>query len=84
MQTKRVNRLLQELGLRYHDGLPISEITEILIQNGLPVLEDGLYCGHEGKFSEPLGKFGKRCLYLHLSWYRMPETGRYEIVAYVN
>lgn len=75
----RVNDKLYRLGITYHDGLPINLIDAILTENGFNALSEGIYTGHDGKHSEPVG-FNS---YLHLSWHRM-ESGRYEIVAYVN
>lgn len=74
----RVNRQLQQLPI-YHDGLPLTEIDNILAANGASALEEAIYCGREGKVHEQV----QSNTWLTMTWYKM-ESGRYEIVAYVS
>lgn len=74
----RVNRQLQQLAI-YHDGLPLTQIDNILADNGFSALEEAIYCGREGKVHEQIGSK----TWLLMTWYKM-ESGRYEIVAYVS
>lgn len=85
-RLRRVNAELYQLGLEYHDTLSYSlnAADRILLKHGFqetyrdttpPVILTGL----EGKQHSDVGE-GK---YLTLAWHRM-ESGRYEVVAYVN
>jgi hypothetical protein len=76
---RRVNGLLWELGLTYHDGLPITDIDRILAVNGFACTESAIYCGRDGHSLEQVGAHS----WLSLSWHRM-ESGRYEVTAYVS
>ena len=75
-----VNKALHALGLIYHQGLPIQEITDILNSNGFNgEIMEGIYCGHDGRISENLtDRIG-----FNMTWHRMP-SGRFEIVAYIS
>ena len=77
--TKRVNDQLYNLGLQYWNYLPIFEIDSILVEFGFDATEPAIYCGREGNTHEPVGD-GK---FLSMTWHKM-ESGRYEIVAYLN
>jgi hypothetical protein len=76
----RVNTLLFELGREYHDGLPLRRIDAILQAHGFTGLDDGLYCGRDGRITE---KVSERTWFI-LSWHKMCVTGRYEVIAYVS
>jgi hypothetical protein len=77
--TRAVNDALYGMGRTYHDGVPLTTVSELLVHYGFDALEDMLLCGHVGSFNAEVG----RNRFLTLSWYRM-ESGRYEVVAYVN
>jgi len=74
----RVNNDLHKLPI-YHDGLPLSEIDNILGRHGFNALEPAIYCGASGSCTDKVGPN----TYLALSWYKM-ESGRYEVTAYVS
>lgn len=79
-RARRANEALYQLGLTYHEGLPIDQIGSILSENGFDTESlEGIYCGDSGRASDPVS--AKR--YLCLTWYRMPSR-RFEIVAYVS
>ena len=63
----------------YHQSLPLADIDAILTANGFKPLEEGIYCGHQGRINDQVGEFS----YLVMSWYRMP-SGRFEINAYIS
>lgn len=77
---RRANEDFYKLGLRYHDGLPISEIDAILEAHGFSVLEEAIYCGRKGSAHEQVGPF----TWFTMSWHKMEVTGRYEVTAYVS
>lgn len=74
-----VNSRLYDLGKVYHAYIPVYEIDSILVDNGFEATEPAIYCGADGKDHQEVGH-GK---YLSLAWHKM-ESGRYEIVAYLN
>jgi hypothetical protein len=81
----RVNADLYQLGLEYRDTLSYSlnAIDRILLANGFVItsgsIELAICTGINGQRHIEVGE-GK---WLSLSWYRL-DSGRYEIVAYVN
>jgi hypothetical protein len=77
---QQANEALAALGRTYHNGLPIAEIDQILTNAGLREMEDGIYCGDNGRTIEQVGDR----TWLSLSWHRMEESRRFEIVAYVS
>jgi hypothetical protein len=77
---KQANDALYDLGLIYHDGLPIQEINWILTRyDDFNPLEDAIYCGRDGQVHEQVGAK----TWLTMTWHKM-ESGRYEIVAYLS
>lgn len=74
-----VNNELSNLGKKYHDGLPIQQIDDILDAYDFKETEPAIYCGRDGRTNE---KVGDRT-WLSLSWHKM-DSGRYEVVAYVS
>ena len=74
-----VNTELHDLGKVYHEHLPIQQIDEILELYGFNPTEPAIYCGADGASHEHVG----HNKYLSLTWHKM-ESGRYEIVAYLN
>ena len=74
------NNELAELSKRYHDGIPIREIDAILIENEFNPTHPAIYCGREGSSHEQVGPN----TWLSITWYKMEETGRYEITAYLS
>ena len=77
---RRVNNDLFRMGQTYHESLPLAFIDEVLRMNNFKPLADGIYCGREGKVTEQVGER----TWLTMTWYKMPNTGRYEVVAYVS
>jgi hypothetical protein len=77
--TTRVNVELYEMGLTYHDGVPLSHVNEILCVNGFNPLDAMILCGRTGQLHESVG----RNRWLSLTWYKM-ASGRYEVIAYVS
>jgi hypothetical protein len=80
VQRKAVNTELAVLGRSYHDSLPLSLIDGILTNHGFKSLEEGIYCGREGRVHEQVGTR----TWLSFSWYKMDHSGRYEVTAYVS
>ena len=78
--ANRVNGVLYRLGLKYHDYIPVYEIDSALVNNGFEATEPAIYCGADGQIHEEVG----HGMYLTMTWHKMEETGRYEIVAYLN
>lgn len=78
-QQNKANNALYELGLTFHDFVPLDTVASILDKNGFDPLEEMILCGREGRLNEPIG----RNRWLSLTWYKM-ESGRYEVVAYVS
>lgn len=92
-QKDQANRQLAELTTprgrtEYFESVPIREMLEILDDAGFKYdPDDGamILCGREGSASVDLTLPGSRGEYgLHFTWYKMPVSGRYEIVAYVS
>ena len=75
----QVNERLYNLGKVYHNYIPVYEIDSALVESGFEATEPAIYCGADGKSHEEVGH-GK---YLSMTWHKM-ESGRYEIVAYLN
>jgi hypothetical protein len=87
--ASRANRELEALVRgRYFSAIPLDRIYDIVEEEGFSFLEEEqqcLLCGREGKATWELfwlGKPAKRMLVL--TWYKMEETGRYEVVPYVS
>jgi hypothetical protein len=76
---KATNRRLASLP-NYHPFIPNSDIDAILTSAGFKPLEEGIYCGREGRVTEQVGEN----TWLSMTWYKMEATGNYEIVAYVS
>lgn len=75
----KANNAFYKLGRVYHDGLALAEIDAVLMANGFTGMEDALYCGRDGQAHEQVG----RRTWITLAWHKM-ESGRYEIVVYLN
>jgi hypothetical protein len=76
----RVNEQLWHLGLNYWVSIPLNTVNSILEESGLlPLVDACLLLGHDGTIHEQVAPDA----WLTLSWHRM-ESGRYEVVAYVN
>jgi hypothetical protein len=78
-QRNKANRMLAALP-SYHNAIPNADIDNILSATGFSQLAEGIYCGRDGQVHEQVGPN----TWLHLTWHKMEETGRYEIVAYVS
>lgn len=76
---EKVNAELAAMPI-YHPFIPLGDIDNILTKHGFNELEPAIYCGRQGRSNE---KIGERS-YLSLTWYKMEESGRYEVVAYVS
>jgi hypothetical protein len=76
----RANTKLAALGSKYHDGLALDKMDAILTEHGFKTLESAIYCGRDGRSHEQVGER----TWLSLTWHKMEQTGRYEIVAYLS
>jgi DNA-binding PucR family transcriptional regulator len=77
-----VNAALHEIGMTYHEGLPVEALGEILETNGydtqaLAAMSVG---NGGGGLHEQVGAND----WLTVRWYKMPVSGRFEVVAYIN
>ncbi len=79
-QRHKTNKALGVMCKKYYKSLPVNEIAAVLKENGFDGDEmDGIYCGHNGKILEQVGKK----TWIYFSWYKMP-SGNFEINAYVS
>ena len=81
-RLNRVNEALAGIGSIYYHSLgnAVYEIDSALEANGFAATEwDGTVYGNTRRVNEEVGD-GK---YVHISLYRL-ESGRWEVVAYVN
>jgi hypothetical protein len=77
----QANKELFEVCKQPHDGIPVSAIRDILVKNGFNgEAMDGIYTGREGKMHEQCGPR----TWIVLSWHKLENTGRYEIVSYLS
>ena len=78
-RLKRVNDFLHALGLYYHETLPLSDIDTILEANGFqpPMWSYSSQKGETQRHAVGTDKW------LTASFHRM-DSGRWEVVAYVN
>lgn len=79
-RLRRVNSELHQLGLTYHQRVPVASIDSALRANGFS--ETGCWSflpGQQFRIHDEVGD-GK---WITVSGYRM-ESGNWEIVAYVN
>lgn len=78
---KKANNDLAILSRKYHHGMPIQEIKDILQKYGFnPEVMDGIYTGEEGKIHEQTGPR----TWIAMTWHKLPRTGLWEIVAYLS
>lgn len=90
-QINTVNKYLNELGRKYHDLVPLSDIMVAMRANGLTLLQEdgtewsGFLCGEDSNATIQCADLELNPVHrwLSLSWYRMP-SGRYEVTAYVS
>jgi hypothetical protein len=76
----KANRLLADLSRKYHQGIPTTELTNILDQAGFDSRPlEGIYTGRDGKSHDQVGPK----TWLALSWHKM-DSGNYEINAYLS
>ncbi len=75
----------------YFDSVPLADIQEFLMAHGAEIMDDegqpfrGFITGREGRTTFPIrfkGNDVNSMLVLH--WYKMPVSGKYEVVAYVS
>lgn len=77
---RKVNEDLHTLGLTYHDFLPVSKIDTILESHGLNQTALWIPSSNGGmRVHDEVGQG----LWLSVTAYRM-DSGRWEVVAYVN
>jgi hypothetical protein len=76
---RKANKSLAELPT-YHDSIPLVAIDRCLVDAGFKETEGAIYCGRDGNSTE---KVGERT-WLSLTWHKMDNSGRYEIVCYVS
>lgn len=77
-----VNGLLWQLGLTYHESLPLSTIEAGVTLLGGKVEVEGIYCGRDGHCTFDI-TYGDRKGVVSFNWHKMEVTGHYEVVAYV-
>lgn len=77
---RKVNELLHQLGLTYHESIPLHAIDQALTTYGFNCTEGAIYCGRDGNSLEQVGPK----TWLSLSWHKMDVSGHYEVVAYVS
>ena len=75
----KVNDALHALPI-YSETLPLADIDAILTSNGFKSLEEGIYCGRDGRVHEQIGER----TWILFTWHKMDNSGRYEVNAYVS
>jgi hypothetical protein len=76
----KANKALADLSRKYHQGIPTTELTNILDQAGFDSRPlEGIYTGRDGKSHDQVGPK----TWLALSWHKM-DSGNYEINAYLS
>lgn len=77
-----VNAALHAIGMTYHEGLPVEELGAILETNGYDTqaLAAMVISSCTNGLHEQVGPND----WLTVRWYKMPVSGRFEIVAYIN
>lgn len=92
-RKNRVNKALSLISRKFHDKIPLSDIIDILLGQGLMIVDEegenwqGMLLGRDSytRFDvvdlENDRKLTKVCL--NLSWYKH-DTGRYEINSYLG
>lgn len=93
---KKANDALHDMG-NYHDGIPINLISSVLQPFGIYLANEdntpfgGFFTGRDGRTNIDLmqghPEQGGRPIsnsMLVLTWHKMEQTGRYEIVAYLS
>jgi hypothetical protein len=78
-RRRKANAALAALP-NYHVQIPNGDLDGILAAHGFRALEEGIYCGREGRISEQVGER----TWFTMTWHRMEVTGRYEIVSYLS
>lgn len=80
-RLRKVNSELHQLGLEYHDTLSYSlnATDRILSMYGFYETDGEITTGRDGKIHLAVGEDK----WLSFSWHTT-ESGRYEVVAYVN
>ena len=79
-RLRRVNSELHQLGLSYHDALPFPQINSTLERHGLPLMEEAI---GEAVNKDSIHFNLLEDKWLHITFHRM-ESGRFEVVAYIN
>lgn len=80
--TKKVNAELAPITAKFQPQVPLGDITNILVGNGLDpkAVQNGFQHNEEGRLHVTVGQG----IFLTMTWYKFESTGRYEIVAYVS
>jgi hypothetical protein len=78
--TAKINTELQSVNLQRHIGMPLNDITGVLVRHDLDPskVRDHVH-GDEGRLHAQVSAD----IYFTMTWKRM-ESGRYEIVSYVS
>lgn len=75
------NKEIIELCRSYQDGIPVGAIRDILTMHGFNgEAMDGIYTGYDGKIHEQVGPK----TWISMTWHKLENTGKYEIVAYLS
>jgi hypothetical protein len=78
--TVKINTELSHINLQRHTGMPVREITGVLVGHDLDAEKVRQHIqGDEGRLHVQVGSD----IYFTMTWKRM-ESGRYEIVSYVS
>ncbi len=98
---KSINNLLTDIGATYHESVPLNEISNILKDHEIVMLQEdntefkGMLLGENSRASLSLSSkdlYNKESKQytpydnsnLILTWYKMPTTGNFEVVAYLS
>ena len=78
--VQKMNKELDKINITRHTGMPLTEITGILVGHGMDVdkVRQNVH-GDEGRLHVQIAAE----IFFTMTWMRM-ESGRYEIVSYVS
>jgi len=80
-RRNQANKALDILCRAYHQCIPLTEIKDILKSNGFDGDGiDGIYTGREGRSHEQVGPKS----WIMMTWHKMEESGKWEVVAYLS
>jgi len=84
----RINKEFSKSIASYEAEIPMDKICDIVKEHEHKVVDEageewsGIFCGETGQMKAEIT--GHYSYWLHLSWYKMPHSGNYEIVVYVS